>query len=301
MIVTLAGNNSFALKSRLNQLVNEFKKTYGDLSIERFEGAETELAQMLDSIQNLPFLAERKLVILRDLSANKSAAEAIEQIIESSGGSADLILVETTPDKRTVFYKTLQKKTKLESFEEVDPRVLGKWLVEEAHKLGGELSQADANYLIDRTGGSQQALSQELAKLTMYSAKITRQTIDLLTEPTPQTKVFDLLDAAFAGQKARTLKLYEDQRAQSVEPQIILAMIAWQLRAIVAIKLAASRPVPSQLGLSPFVASKASGLAQKIPLDSLKELVTQALEIDYKSKSSSLDLDEALKNYLVTI
>jgi DNA polymerase-3 subunit delta len=229
MVISLVGNNFFALHKRLKELVGKFVSEHGDLALERIDAEEVHPQAILDALQNLPFLATKKMVVVRALGANKQASELIEQIINSAGDDTDLILYEPATDKRTVFYKTLKSKTQLEELSELDARGLVSWLVDAATARGGELTSADANYLVERAGTDQSLLSNELDKLIIYNAKITRKNIDLLTDPLPQSKVFDLLDAAFSGRKSRALELYAEQRAQKIEPQAILAMIAWQV------------------------------------------------------------------------
>lgn len=302
MIVTLFGSNSFSLKRRLDELTQKFLAEHGDLALERIDAESATENQILDAVQSLPFLANRKMVVVRGLGNNKSAAEQIEQIIDSVSDSTDLIFHEPSIDKRTVYFKVLKSKTQLEEFGELDGPNLSNWLIGEAKNQGGELSYADANYLLERLGTSQQMLASELDKLLTYEPKISRASIDLLTEPAPQSKVFDLLDAAFSGNKKRALKLYEEQRAQKVEPQIIVGMIAWQLQLIALAKNAASRTssqIAADTNMKAYPIEKARGLAGRISEGELKYLTAEALDIDYKSKTTALDLDEALKNYIV--
>src|SRR5438552_3215043 len=114
MIITLTGTNSFALHARLNELLAGFIKKYGDLALERIDAEDAEGQAILDAVQSLPFLAERKMVVIRSLGSNKQATEQIEQIISSAGDSTDLIFHEPLTDKRTAYYKTLKSKTQLE-------------------------------------------------------------------------------------------------------------------------------------------------------------------------------------------
>jgi DNA polymerase-3 subunit delta len=304
MIISLTGNNFFALHKRLNELVNTFVKEQGDLALERIDAEEAEIQAIIDALQNLPFLATRKMVVVRSLSQNKLAAEKVEQIISAAGTDTDLILFEPAVDKRTSYFKVLKTKTQLEEFSELDIHGLAVWLMEEAKNRGGNLAQTDTGYLVNRLGTDQNLLSNELDKLLAYDLKITRQTIGLLTEQQPQSKVFDLLDAAFGGNKGRALKLYEEQRAQKVEPQAILAMITWQLHLLAVTKSAdgkSTAAIAKDLGMSPYPISKAAQLAHKLSDEKFKEMVDFAFEIDYKSKTSALDLDEALKTYITTL
>jgi DNA polymerase-3 subunit delta len=304
MITTLTGNNTYAMKRRLDELAGAFVAKYGELALERIDAEEAEADAILESIQSLPFLAESKMVVVRSLSANKAAAEQIEQIISSSDKATSLILYEPLTDKRTVYYKTLKAKTSFEEYDELAPQELPKWLISEAKKQIAELSFADAKYLVDRVGANQELLANELAKLIAYDPKISKSSIDLLTEPTPQSKIFELLDAAFAGKKARALELYDEQRTQKIEPQAILAMIAWQLQLIALAKNAGTRSpsgIAKESGINEYPIRKAAGLAAKTDENRLRKLVEDALNMDWLNKTSSLDIDEALKTYIVTI
>ena len=304
MIITITGTNSYLVRRRLGELVSKFVAEYGELALERIDAEEADLSTVRDAVSSLPFLSNRKMVVVRNLSALKPSPEQIEQIISSITNSTDVVFYEPITDKRTTFYKILKSKTKLEYYQDLDSRELAKWLASEAKNLDAKLSLADANFLVDRVGTNQAILANELEKLLTYKSDVHREDIELLTEPTPQSKVFDLLDAAFSGDKKRALKLYEEQRIQKVQPQAILAMMAWQLRLIALAKHAGQRradEVASDIGANVFPVSKAFGLAEKIEDKKLKILTSEALDIDVRGKTTSLDMDEALKTYIATI
>jgi DNA polymerase-3 subunit delta len=304
MVIALVGNNSFSLRTRLNELVGIFVNEHGDLALEKIDAEEVDAQVILDALQNLPFLATKKMVVVRGLAANKLATEKIEQIIAAAGDDTDLILYEPVIDKRTAYFKTLKSKTQLEEFNELDAHGLARWLVEEAEKRGGELSTVDASYLVDRVGTNQALISNELDKLITYRSKISRESINLLTDALPQSKVFDLLDAAFSGKKTVALELYEQQRALKVEPQAILAMVAWQLQLLALTKYAdgkSTATIAKDVGMNPYPISKAANLAHKLDEEKFVKMVDFAFEIDLKSKTTSLDLDEALKTYIISL
>jgi len=304
MVITLTGGNFYSLKRRLDELVSGFVKEYGELALERIDAEEAESSAVLDAVQSLPFLAARKMVVVRGAGANKDISGQVEQIIDSAGDTTDLIFYEPAPDKRGAYFKVLKARTQLEEFNDLDSRELAGWLAEEAKSRGGEISSADANYLVERAGTSQELLANELEKLLVHDPKISRANIDLLVEKTPQSKVFDLLDAAFGGNKKKALQLYEEQRAQKVEPQAIIAMIGWQLKLLALAKTAGQRSaqnIAGEAGLSPWPVQKAQNLARKIDDNKLRAMVADALAIDQKGKTTMIDLDEALKTYIVTL
>ena len=153
-------------------------------------------------------------------------------------------------------------------------------------------------------GANQLLLSSELDKLLTFDPAITRETIDQLTEPAPQSSIFELLDAAFAGKTKRMVELYEQQRAQKVEPQQIMAMIAWQLHILAIVKTAGERnadQIAREASLNPFVVRKSMGITKNLNYKQLKDLVHRAYLLDIKLKSQTIDADEALQHFLLTV
>jgi len=303
MMVTLTGENSFALRQELRRLIDAFVAGHGDLALERVDG-ESDPARIREALTGLPFLATRKMVVLRDLSTNKQLAGQIEQLFNDLPDTTDVIIVEPKLDKRLAYYKFLKKETDFREFPELDQQGLARWLVEAARERGGSLGPGDARYLVERIGAGQELLSNELEKLLLYDPKITRQNIDLLTDAAPQSTIFQLLETAFAGNRKHALKLYSEQRAQNVEPIQIIAMLAWQLHVLAVLKTAGDRPpdtIAKEAKLNPFVVRKSQGVARNLTLTQLKRLIDDLLKIDVRTKRSNIDADEALQHYLLTI
>jgi DNA polymerase III delta subunit len=168
----------------------------------------------------------------------------------------------------------------------------------------GSLNLSDARYLVERVGANQQMLFNELEKLLLHDPKITRQTIDLLTDANPQSTIFQLLEAAFAGHTKRALSLYAQQRAQKVEPAQIIAMLTWQLHVLAIIKTAADRPtdvIAREAKINPYVLNKSQTIARDLTLSHLKKLIADLLRIDTRTKRTNIDPDEALQHYLLTL
>jgi len=304
MIITLTGENSFALERALRELTAAFVAAHDEFGLERVDGEEVEFARLGEALTSLPFLADKKMVVLRRPSANKQFLDAAEQILADVPESTEVIVIEPKLDKRLGYYKYLKKSTDFREFPELDVPGLSRWLSEEAKRREGSLSTADARYLVERVGNNQQLLTNELEKLLLHNPKITRQSIELLTEATPQSTIFELLEAAFAGNTKKAMQLYEEQRVLKVEPPQIIAMLAWQLHVLALIKTAGERQgqaIASEARLSPYVVQKSQSIARKLSLTELKELVADLLRIDARSKRENIDVDEALQNYLLKL
>jgi DNA polymerase-3 subunit delta len=304
MVITLTGDNGLGWQTELKKLTADFVSKHGDLALERLDGEEADFARMQEALTSLPFLADQKMVVLRAPSKNKQFAENVEQILAEIPESTEVVLVEPKLDKRLSYYKTLKKQTDFRDFPELDANGLARYLVDEAKRQKATLGPADARYLVERVGASQQILASELEKLVLYDPKITRHPIDLLTEPTPQSTIFQLLEAAFAGNTKRTLDLYAEQRALKVEPPQIVAMLTWQLHVLAILKTAGERSadqIAKEAHLNPFVVRKSQSIARNLSLNDLKKLIADLLKIDVKSKRTNLDPDEALQTYLLKL
>ena len=304
MITVLAGENAFMLQQELRRIVDGFVTEHTDMALEQLDGEEAEFDRMRESLQSLPFLASKKLVVLRRPSANKEFQEAAESLLTEAPDSTDVLIIEPKLDKRTAYYKFLKKQPGFTEYNELDVPAFAKWLVQSAKDNGGSLSQSDATYLINRVGINQQLVGNELTKLLQYDPSVTRETIDLLTERTPQSTIFELLDAALAGQSKKALELYHEQRAMKVEPQQILALLGWQLHVLAVVKTAGDRDpgdVAREAKLNPFVVRKSQGIVRRLSLPELKELIHNVLILDIRLKSESIDADEALQNLILTL
>lgn len=304
MITTLTGENDSLRQEAERQLVGSFVTEHGDMALERLDGEEVSYERMREAAQSLPFLSPRKLVVLRAPGANKDFAEKFEDFLKDIAETNDIVLVEPKLDKRLSYYKQLKKDTDFKEFRVLDGPVLERYLSEYAAQHGGNLRATDARLLVDRVGTNQLTLQHEVDKLLAYDPSISRTNIELLTERTPQSSIFELLDTAFAGNAKRAMAIYEEQRGQKVEPQQIIAMLVWQLHILAIIKMAGPRSadtVAKEARISPFTVRKAQNLARRMSLSQLKALVTELRQFDVRLKSEGLSTDEVVRYYLLEL
>lgn len=304
MIVTLTGENSLLLQEALKSLTNTFLTEHGDLGLERIDASNATVARISEAVQVLPFLADKRMVIVESTAANKDLAADIEKLLDSVPETTDLIFTETKFDKRSVLYKTLKKRTDFREFADLQEPQLVSWLCAYAKEQGGVLSSADARMLVARAGNNQLKLKHEVDKLLGFNQTITKQSIESLVVASPQSTTFDLLDAVMSGRTKRAFELYADQRRQRVEPQAILALLGWQLHILALVKAAGDKSVDQiakDSKMNPYVLRKASSLARRLPMTTVKELVSSTTLLDQQLKSESIDADDALQNLLLAM
>lgn len=302
MITTLTGKNTYALKIALREIVATAETELGDMGIEKIDAQESDVDTILQAVQSLPFLVPKKLVVVQNAQGNTELMNRIDEVIDRTADEVDVVLVGPVFDKRKSSFNSLKKHTSLKEFTEPKPFELPDFVLSTSKKLGVSITKADATYLIDRVGPDQMILQSELQKMAIMSDKITRDEIDTHTEQSPQSSIFDMLDAAFSGRTERAVELYRQQRKMRIEPQYIIAMLTWQLHnlALAVFAQPQSESVLVGAGQSPYAARKSLSLARSISKSDLKRYVSDLVALDVAIKTSA-EADSALELYLMNV
>lgn len=301
MIHFFAGDNQYLIKQSISKITAPIVKKYGEIAVEKLDAETTDLAKILDAINSPPFLIAQKCVIVQ----NANDKDLLTKIAEIKPlDSITVIVVISKFDRRASYFKLLQKLKTFNIFEKNKLTSLPNWVVNFVKDLGGNISFADANYLIERVGSDQILLSNELEKLYLFQANITRETINILTLEKLQSTTFQLLDSSFSGQIEDTKRLFNNLIIQKTDPQLIIGAIAWQLHLLVLVKFAGNKSanqIALDAKLKQYSVSKTQNLAKKITLKKLIKLVNDASKLDTAIKTKFVDPNQAILLYLIRL
>lgn len=303
MITLLSGDNEFAILQKQNRIIADYLGEHDAFGLERLDGEDLEPARLRDAVLQLPFLVNKKLVVVSKAFATKEIAELLLELLQSIPDDIDLVLVDTKADKRTKLYKELASSKLVSEFINIKGSALERWVADYAEECGSSITDTDAKYLIDRVGADQMLLAREIEKLA-YGAKIDRLEIDDLTDQSLNGSVFDLLDKTFAGKKAEALKMYDDLLAGKTDPAEILSLIGWQLHVLALVKYAGQgspSDIAKSTNLHPFVIGKAMNVIRSLSTSQIKQGITTALDIDLMIKTSTTDPADAVKVLLLEL
>jgi DNA polymerase III subunit delta len=127
----------------------------------------------------LPMMAERRVVLLRDIEAWKRKTKARNgflRYLEHPSPDTVVILVQGSGEEADD--KELVRGTYAVRFDALSPERAAKWVLREAGKLGVALEPAAAEHLVRAVGADLGALSSELAKVaSLPDAPVTAATI----------------------------------------------------------------------------------------------------------------------------
>ena len=287
MISFLIGENSFEVTRTLKRLIAEF-----DGEVEQIDGSELTAQQLPDLLMGATLFSAKRLVVIKGLAENKTVWNEFESWIERVSDDVYLVLIEPKPDKRTKTYKALSKAASVQEFPVWTERDMSRaeaWAIEEARSQQLEMDKKSAQLLVERVGVDQWQLYYAIQKLTALgqaSPAIIREVI----EANPVENVFNLLDAALKGDRARVSDMVRTL-TQTDDPYMVFGLLSSQVFQLAALAVGSkpSAEVAKDIGAHPYALSKLAPHASKLGRGGAKRIIDIFAATDTAMKSTAID------------
>lgn len=196
--------------------------------------ATAELAEVLDELRTLPFLAPRRAVILSDADAFVTAHRgALEKYLDSPSSASSLILIVASWPTRARLYKMVNAIGEAIDCSAPDQRKLVPWIRKAAERRGKKIAPDAVELLLEWRGADLAALDGELEKLSLYVGErdsISADDVSALVTATAGPEAFALANAITRGRTGDALKALGGSLTRSGDEFRTLGMIAWHLR-----------------------------------------------------------------------
>jgi DNA polymerase III subunit delta len=302
------GEDTYTLHQKIKFWKDQFEKKHGgDMNIENIEGKELEPKSFGTNLQALPFLAEKRLVIVKDFLGRAKADEQkiIADILKTEVPDFCILVFSEAkaPDKRTTLYKTLKKIAKVEEFTPLSPPQLVKWIIEQAQQKEGVIGQSEANFLGERVGPNLWQLSNEIDKLISATGKknpITRILIEDLVPESLSSSIFKLTDSLATKNRKGSLKVFKTLIESGEDLMMIFYMLVRHFRILIQTHSLIAQgehhsAVARKLKQHPYVAQTASSQSKNFTRDQLKKIYGNLLQIDksFKTGRIKISVDDA--------
>lgn len=296
MITLLTGDNSYEIERELKVLVAGF-----DGEPEKLDGAGLELRQLPDVLSGQSLFSEKRLVVLRELSANKPLWEVLPDLLERMSDDIHLVLVDASPDKRTRTYKALQKVAEVKAFQlrgERDSAQAQRWLIDEAKRMDMQLDTAAARELLRRSlvvsPKGQPVIDQwqanhALEKLSAFK-EVTAETVQKYIDDQPLNTVFSIFETALKGDGSRLQSLLKDLDSRE-DPFRVFGLLSGQVFQLAALSVSdtSSAETAKAIGSHPFAVGKLAEYAKRLDKRGVREIVTAFTEADEDMKLSKAE------------
>ena len=279
------------------------------------EGAQA--AQIIEAAETLPFMCERRLVIVRDwapLLSGKSrdeegeTARVLDWLKAPPASCVVVFAMRGEADGRKKLTAALKKRGAEVRFEPLSDAELLRWASARLKPLGKRVSQQAISHLAFTAGRDLTRLSGEVDKLADYigeRAEITVEDIEAVVSPSLEFSVFEMLDFLFAGDLARAERSLQTLLMGGQTCVGVFSMVVRQLRMLAHLALAQragnAAAVEKALKLHPYAARRAAAQARALDAEALLALYRQSVTADAEIKSGKLRDREALQLFMLKI
>jgi DNA polymerase-3 subunit delta len=326
IVYILHGEDEFGIAQTLADLESRLgDPSSAGLNTTRLDGNTYNLDQLLSVAGAMPFLADRRIVILTNPLArlgNKAAREKFLKQLEQIPPTTAMVLVEHS----LLTSERERKKNNIHWLEKWGishpERCLIKtflppkgdvWISSVraiAQKAGGEISPGAAEHLYSLVDGDLRLADQEVLKLLAYvnyRRKVEIDDVDTLTADVGQGDIFAMVDALGNrdGRKAlgmlRRLLEYQDYYT-------IFGMVVRQFRQLVQVRAildsgGGKDEIVRVLRLynMQFVADRLIAQARRFTQEGLKLIYHKLLDVDLAVKTSQMEGDLALETLVAAL
>ena len=324
IVYVLYGTDEFAIQQKIKEFIKEMgEPATAEMNITRLDGRNLNLDNLNNSASAIPFLSDRRLVILTNPYVGFKGAKELKKLlllIESLPSTTTLVLAEyldAPAGKNKSLTNWLQKITspsgagvRIFPTELNNPnlRDIPDWIIAETkrqssginYKIGMERSASSK--LAEMVGENTRIASQEISKLlefVNYERNITVKDVEQVCIVTSQPDVFALVDA-LGNKDVRKAQHILLRLLQTEDPFSLWGMVVRQFRLLLLTREVLDSGggqdvVVRDLHLHPYVAGKLVGQARHFDLGGLERIFKRMLDLDEGIKTSQMTIDLALE------
>lgn len=319
-IYLLYGNERFLIEEKRKTLIGH---DIDDIDINIYDMTEFPIEMALEDAETLPFLSDRRIVIVKNpffLTSEKKLAsqtevehdlKRLEQYLENPSSYATVIFEAPYAklDERKKIVQLLKKSAQVIEANTLQQKEVYAWIHNESRKLKIEMDEDFVKQLYSLVGNDLQRLKNELEKLSLYAGEqrtVTKEAIDLLVARTLEDNIFVLVDHVVNKRMDEAFQTMRDLFEQKEEPIKIVALLARQFRIIAQVhalrnKGYTAKQMASYLKLHPFVIQKTMQQANKFSQSECHRMIQNLAEADYCMKTGKYDKHLLLEIILTKI
>lgn len=303
----LFGEETYLKKQYRDKLLAALVAKGDTMNFSSYEGKGIRPGELVDLAETLPFLAERRVILVEDSGFFKNSCEELAEYLPQMNESACFIFVESEVDKRSKTYKAVKKCGAAIEFSAQDEALITKWVLGRIGKEKKKITKAVLQLFLGRTGLDMGNIDRELEKLlcfTLHKEVIEAADVEAVVTERLENKIFEMVDAIAVCNQQKALDLYDDLLALKEAPMRILFLIARQFRILAQVKELAAQgsgnaEIAKKAGVPPFAVRKYQGQAKRFAGAQLIAALKDAAETEEAVKTGRLDTQIAVEIFIV--
>lgn len=285
---------SLAITEILDRAVGDADRS---MCISEADSATADLADVLDELRTLPFLSERRIVVVRDADSFISRYRPkLEEYLDNPSPTGVLLMECRSFPGNTKLHKKAAAVGQVHKCDTLYARQVPAWLTERATRAHGlKLDARTAGMLTDFVGTDLGQLDSELQKLSLYVGerkRIEPADIEALVGHNKEEKVWTLLAMIGAGNLAGAMKLWEEVlQSDKDAPFKAIGGITFTVRKLLEAKQGnrTAGPPPSHAELNAF------------STEQLEEMLCILSEADVAGKTGQAGVQSRIERFIVQL
>ena len=248
-VYCLYGEEEYRREQALNQLLDALlAEGARDLNLDQIRPGEAETGSILGSARTLPFLAPRRVVLIRGVEElSREQQEELLAYLNDPCPTSCLVLAARRLDLRTRLAAALQKTGMLLRFDRLEAESLKESLLAAANEQGVRLQPEAINLLMALVGDDFRQLIYNVEKLALFVGEhkeISAKDVEALVGETRVRSIFQLTDAVSSRDLDIALRCLTSLLESGEEPLAIIGMLARQIRLLMRAKALQEQSVP---------------------------------------------------------
>jgi DNA polymerase-3 subunit delta len=331
VVIILHGDDLFAMQQYVNGLFARMGDPgLADLNTTRLDGRGASEEDLRTAATSIPFLAERRLVVLTNPKArmtNAAASKRFLALLDSLPPTTALVLVQEDeqrwdrnarqmawgelPETHVLMQWVRQagKRASVREFSLPRAAEMPGWIIKRAREHGGVFTTQAAQALANLVGSDTQVATQEIDKLLLYvdrARPVEEEDVAECTADITTVNVFDMIDALAAGETSAALRLLSGLMEEK-EPMMLFGAIVSHFRGLLLAREAlaeggGSAQVMKLLPRRPQkVIEKMCAQAMRFSLPALDDVYRRLARMDQEMKTGVLPPDLALQLFVAEV
>jgi DNA polymerase-3 subunit delta len=318
-IVVIYGDDDYQKSTAITAALDALLPPEVDrsLALTEYDGSRPEsqggprLAEVLEDVSTLPFLADCRVVLIREADGFITAhRQQLENYLTHPAPTGSLVLECRSFPKTTRLAKaTAAVGGSLQECRKLRGRELVNYAVAQARERGKKIRPDAAARLVDLVGQEAGMLSAEVEKLALYAGEretITERDVAELVGQSREEKIFAAMDAAGAGHLPEALRLYRQVLAS--DPAAVFKMVggvSYKVRQWLSahqmlaegVRISSVAPRMMMWGRE----QELEAILKRLPPDLLHRLLAALADLDSQAKSGARSIETGIETILVQL
>lgn len=296
---------------------------YADFNEQVLDGTKLTVEEGISAFETLPFFAEKRLIIIKQLpwfgtaknGMTEEDEEKLIQYINNPCPSSVVVMVADSVDKRKRVGKALSKQNALFEFGKVEESDLKKIMIEKLNVSGCEMSEENIKYCIYLLGylekDADRTLYDVMGQLdrlisTAGGKTIERDLLNRTLEKPLDTNIFAYMDAVSDGKTLDALRIKQQLLSEDFNEIQINSMLYKHFRNLYKTVLWLDKGynptvIAEKIGVHPFSAKKYASQCRQFKPAYLRQLVIDLAELDHRMKTGKIGFEAALDLMTVSL